>query len=60
MLNVPPSLLKQYEEYLRKKTIPNNFHGTYKKWLRYYLDFCQKYNFSPPQKNSLPHFIRKL
>jgi hypothetical protein len=29
MLNIPPALLKQYEELLRSKTIPYNFQGTY-------------------------------
>jgi hypothetical protein len=28
--------------------------------LRYYLDFCQKYNFPPAQADSLPRFVRKL
>jgi len=31
----------------------------YRKWLRYYLDFCQKYGFQSDTK-SLPHFIKKL
>ena len=34
--------------------------GAYKKWLRYYLDFCQKYHFPPIHKDSLPPLIRKL
>lgn len=30
------------------------------KWLRYYLDFCEKYQFSAGQPTSLLQFIRKL
>jgi len=30
------------------------------KWLRYYLDFCQRYRFSESNSQSLPNFIRKL
>ena len=60
MLAIPSALQAQFEEYLRNKAIPNSLQGAYKKWLRYYLDFCQKYRFPPIHKDSLPHFIRKL
>ncbi len=60
MLNIPSPLREQFEEYLQNKPIPNSSRGVYKKWLRYYLDFCRKYNFLPIRKESLPHFIRKL
>ena len=60
MLAIPSALQAQFEEYLRNKAIPNSLQGAYKKWLRYYLDFCQKYHFPPIHKESLPPFIRKL
>jgi len=60
MLAIPSALQAQFEEYLRNKEIPNSLQGAYKKWLRYYLDFCQKYHFPPIHKESLPHFIHKL
>jgi recombinational DNA repair protein (RecF pathway) len=53
-------LQAQLEEHLAKRLIPNGLHGVYKKWLRYYLDFCQKYRFPPKHKESLPRFIQKL
>ena len=60
MLAIPYALQTQFEEYLQNKATPNRLQGEYKKWLRYYLDFCQKYKFSPTHKESLPHFIHKL
>jgi len=60
MLDIPSALQEQFEEYLRNKPIPNSSRGAYKKWLRYYLDFCRNHKFRPIRKESLPHFIRKL
>jgi len=59
-LPIPPRLQAQFEAHLVKRGIPNEVHGVYKKWLRYYLDFCQKYRFPPTHKESLPQFIQKL
>jgi len=60
MLPIPSLLQRQFEEYLQNQGTTGNLQGAYKKWLRYYLDFCDKYNFPPALKDSLPHFIRKL
>jgi len=30
---------------LRNTAVPKKMHGLYRKWLRYYLDFCKKYDF---------------
>jgi hypothetical protein len=60
MLSIPPALQAQFEKYLRDKAIPEKTHGLYKKWLRYYLDFCKKYDFPDAQRGSLPPFLRKL
>jgi len=35
-------------------------HGSYKKWLRYYLDFCEKYHVPAHHRESLPKFLDKL
>jgi len=60
MLAIPSALQSIFDEQLQRRAIPNNLHGLYQKWLRYYLDFCQKYRFPPRQENSLPPFLRKL
>ena len=60
MLNIPSALREQFELCLRNKPVPVSAHGLYMKWLRYYLDFCLKYDIAPAQRESLPHFLRKL
>ncbi len=60
MLAIPSAFQAQFEEYLRNKAVPTRLHGEYKKWLRYYLDFCDKYHFPSPRRESLPRFISKL
>ena len=57
---IPPELQVQFEEHLAKRLIPNGLHGVYKKWLRYYLDFCQKYHLPAARAQGLPRFIQKL
>jgi len=37
-----------------------NNQAVHQKWLRYYLDFCRKYNFLQTQRGSLTHFLIKL
>ena len=35
-------------------------HFHYRKWLRYYLDFCLKYDHDPANKESFAPFVQKL
>ena len=60
MKAIPLTLQKKFEKHLKNKEVPAKFQGEYKKWLQYYLDFCQKYDFSSTHHESLPPFIRKL
>ncbi len=60
MRKIPTTLNTKFNALLIKKKIPKYFHNHYLKWLRYYLDFCQKYRFSESNPQSLPNFIRKL
>jgi hypothetical protein len=60
MLTIPSPLRTQFKEYLRDKTVPPNTQIAYIKWLRYDLDFCQKYHFPPEYKESLPYFLKTL
>ena len=60
MLPIPPQLQAEFENRLRRRSVPKENHGLYRKWLRYYLDFCEKYKLPARQKESLPGFLRKL
>ena len=60
MKQISPKIQASYELLLFEKEIPRMDHRFYKKWLRYYLDFCVKYHFESSSKESLPHFIQKL
>lgn len=50
MLHLPSALRTAFETCLRNAAIPKPAHAAYTKWLRYYLDFCQKYHFPHAQK----------
>ena len=60
MLNIPSALFTKYSRLLNKKSVPVSVHNNYKKWLRYYLDFCHKYCHGYADKESLKHFMIKL
>jgi integron integrase len=60
MLPIPAALQASFEAYLRTGEIPETARSYYKKWLRFYLDFCQKYHAAPSQRKSLPLFLQKL
>ncbi|MDS4041572.1 MAG: hypothetical protein RKP20_10385 [Candidatus Competibacter sp.] len=60
MLAVFPELARRYEARLAQQNIIAGQRPHYHKWLRYYLDFCHKYNFKPMDRRSLPAFREKL
>ena len=49
-----------YDAALAKKGVPLTAHFYYRKWLKYYLDFCIKYHYEKSEKVSLPPFLQKL
>ena len=60
MKQIPPKISTLYDGHLNNKAIPKKEHFNYRKWLRYYLDFCLKYNHDPLRKETLKSFIEKL
>jgi len=52
--------MRQFCEFLITNGIAKNEHYLYQKWLRYYLDFCHKYQFIEADPDSLPCFVQKL
>ena len=60
MRRINSDWLKGFSEFLVSHGVPRDEHYHYQKWLRYYLDFCEKYQFIEADPDSLPYFIRKL
>jgi hypothetical protein len=60
VINIPPDLNVRFDAMLAKKAIKPAEHIYFRKWLRYYLDFCSKYRLDRLKRESLPHFIKKL
>ncbi len=60
MISIDRELIDNYCKFLRLHKIADNLHVSYVKWLRYYLDFTQKYKFNSNDANTIPHFIQKL
>ena len=60
MKHILPEINSFYETHLNNKAIKKNEIFNYKKWLRYYLDFCFKYQHQQSDKASLKFFISKL
>lgn len=60
MKDIPVNVTAYFNDLLIKELIDKKYHGQYRKWLRYYLDFCMKYKHSDDSKNSLSFFIKKL
>jgi len=42
---------------LRNRSVPTGLHPLYKKWFRFYLDFCQQYRFPENDRKSLDQFL---
>ncbi len=45
MITLSQALLDKFSTLLSESIIPKNEHSTFRKWLRYYLDFCHKSQF---------------
>jgi integron integrase len=60
MLVVPTEIKIKYAEFLAKNGIAQNYINKCQKYLRYYLDFCQKYHHDPVTSQGLKTFLLKL
>ncbi len=45
---------------MKRSSVPSGRHRYYIKWLRYYYDFCRKYNFKQEGTESLAAFMDKV
>lgn len=60
MIQIPHSVFIQFEEALKKREIPSPLYADYKKWLRYYLDFCVKHVTTGDRSERKQLFLKKL
>ncbi|MDA8241257.1 MAG: integron integrase [Nitrospiraceae bacterium] len=60
MQAIPPDVAELYERKLSKAKVPTSSRDFYKKWLRYFLDFCHKYGYDPSDPESVTPFMEKL
>jgi len=56
MLPVPPKILASYRQLLAQRAIPDNQRPHYLKSLRFYLDFCGKYDHDPSDAATVDAF----
>jgi integron integrase len=55
-----PNVDQKFDTILSSKKIPPEQWNNFKKWVRFYLHFCEKYLHNPADIKSLPKFIEKL
>ena len=60
MIDIPEELAALYAGILARERVLEKYRAFYTKWLRYYLDFCHKYDFAPSGTENLRHFLIKL
>jgi integron integrase len=60
MLAIPSALRTEFEACLHSQGVPRAEQGAYGKWLRFYLDFCDKYHLPDELRECLAPFLRKL
>ena len=60
MQTIPADILEPYTAVLNKRAVPVSCHADYRKWLRYFLDFQNKYPLPEPKSEQVRLFILKL
>lgn len=60
MIQVSGQLIATYRTYLGSKGIKSELLPDYLKWLRFFLDFCDKYKVKGDESERLRQFINKL
>ena len=60
MQSIPENVAIAFEKRLEADRLNPAWRAEYRKWRRYYLDFCAKYRHPPGERDSLPEFLLKL
>jgi len=60
MKSLPQSLRAAFLRVMRERSVPADQRQDFLKWLRFYLDFCLKYQHPPRDPDSLQLFLHKM
>jgi integron integrase len=60
MKSIPKDIADIFSKRMEKARIPMEDRRNYLKWLRFYLDFCEKYDHPPENTESTAAFMHKL
>jgi hypothetical protein len=60
MLPIPQNDINEFNKALFQSAVPEPLHNHYRKWLRYFLDFCRKYPPPDSKPEQIRLFIEKL
>jgi len=57
---ISKDILAKYDDILKQRNVPLAAHNDYRKWLRYFIDFCAKYQPPDSKSEQVKLFIEKL
>jgi integrase-like protein len=60
MISLPDNLSTAYNRFMAQQGIPASQQPYFRKWLRYYVDFCRKNHHGCGERSSLSAFLAKL
>ena len=60
MIQISNNLINRYLVHLKTRGVAVSSFGEYQKWLRYFLDYCEKYQVSGDKPDCLRLFMEKL
>ncbi len=60
MLHIPNAIFARYLDFIGRRGVPASHFMEYKKWLRYFLDFCDKYPVPEAKSERVRMFNDKL
>ena len=60
MFAIPNAVMNQYDAVLRTRAVPISQRSDYKKWLRFFYDFCAKYPVPDSTSERVRLFSEKL
>jgi len=60
MKKIPENIDRIFCQRMKNAGINYELQQEYRKWLRFYLDFCEKYYLTNTERESLPQFMQKL